>query len=224
MRLEVLSERLGVTIGDQLLSQALTHRSYSYEHSNQPNNERLEFLGDSVLGFVVTTHLFARFGEMDEGELTKLKNAIVSAKALAQVAGELGLGEFLLLGRGEEQTGGRAKINLLADTFEAVLGAVYVEAGLAEASAMVERLVLPLLDDHQSLLDNSDPKTRLQELAQTKGLSAPSYSVSFEGPDHDRTFFATLTVGDVVVKGVARSRKNAESEAAVAAIEALGGK
>ena len=89
---------------------------------------------------------------------------------------------------------------------------------------MVERLVLPLLDDHQSLLDNSDPKTRLQELAQAKGLSAPSYSVSFEGPDHDRTFFATLTVGDVVVKGVARSRKNAESEAAVAAIEALGGK
>jgi ribonuclease-3 len=224
MRLEVLSERLGVTIGDQLLSQALTHRSYSYEHSNQPNNERLEFLGDSVLGFVVTTHLFARFSEMDEGELTKLKNAIVSAKALAQVAGELGLGEFLLLGRGEEQTGGRAKINLLADTFEAVLGAVYVEAGLVEATAMVERLVLPLLDDHQSLLDNSDPKTRLQELAQAKGLSAPSYSVSFEGPDHDRTFFATLTVGDVVVRGVARSRKNAESEAAVAAIEALGGK
>ena len=224
MRLEVLSERLGVTIGDQLLSQALTHRSYSYEHSNQPNNERLEFLGDSVLGFVVTTHLFARFGELAEGELTKLKNAIVSAKALAEVAANLGLGEFLLLGRGEEQTGGRTKINLLADTFEAVLGAVYVEAGLAAATAMVERLVLPQLDDHQSLLDNSDPKTKLQELAQARGIPAPVYSVRFEGPDHDRTFFATVEVGGVAVSGVARSRKNAESAGAIAAIEALGDK
>ena len=224
MRLEVLSERLGVTIGDQLLSQALTHRSYSYEHNNQPNNERLEFLGDSVLGFVVTTHLFARFSELDEGELTKLKNAIVSAKALAEVASTLGLGEFILLGRGEEQTGGRTKINLLADTFEAVLGAVYVEAGLAAATAMVERLVLPQLDDHQSLLDNSDPRTKLQEMAQLRGIPAPVYSVRFEGPDHDRTFFATVEVGGVTVQGVARSRKNAESEGAIAAIEALGGK
>lgn len=222
MALEVLIERLGVSVSEALLRQALTHRSYSYEHDNQPNNERLEFLGDSVLGFVVTGHLFERFTTLDEGNLTKLKNALVSATALAKVASDLGLGEFMLLGKGETQTGGSSKPNLLADTFEALLGAVYVESGIEAAEQLVKRLVLAPLEDHEQLLENADPKTKLQEWAQARMLDAPRYEITHEGADHDRTFFATVTVADVEVAGVARSRKNAEAQAALAALEILG--
>ncbi len=222
--LEVLVERLGVSISPDLLTQALTHRSHSYENGNQPNNERLEFLGDSVLGFVVTAELFKRFGELQEGELSSLKNAVVSAKALAEVASTIDLGSFLLLGKGEEKTGGREKGNLLADTFEAILGATYVEHGLSRASELVERFIFPLLDNHTDLLLNSEPKTKLQELAQEHGLGAPVYETTHSGPDHDREFYATVVVGEITSSGVARSRKGAESEAAIAAIKALGGK
>jgi ribonuclease-3 len=222
MALEVLIERLGVSVSEALLRQALTHRSYSYEHDNQPNNERLEFLGDSVLGFVVTGHLFERFTTLDEGNLTKLKNALVSATALAKVASDLGLGEFMLLGKGETQTGGSSKPNLLADTFEALLGAVYVESGIEAAEQLVKRLVLAPLEDHEQLLENADPKTKLQEWAQARMLDAPRYEITHEGADHDRTFFATVTVAALEVAGVARSRKNAEAQAALAALEILG--
>lgn len=221
--LEVLIERLGVSISQDLLTQALTHRSHSYENGNQPNNERLEFLGDSVLGFVVTAELFKRFGELQEGELSSLKNSVVSAKALAEVAAGIDIGSFLLLGKGEEKTGGRDKGNLLADAFEAILGATYVEHGLTRASELVERFIFPLLDNHIDLLLNSEPKTKLQEMAQERGLSAPAYETTHTGPDHDRIFSATVTVGEVVAAGEARSRKGAESEAAIAAIKALGG-
>jgi ribonuclease-3 len=222
MALETLIERLGVSVSEALLRQALTHRSYSYEHDNQPNNERLEFLGDSVLGFVVTSHLFERFTALDEGNLTKLKNALVSATALAKVASDLGLGEFMLMGKGETQTGGSSKPNLLADTFEALLGAVYVESGIEAAEQLVERLVLAPLENHELLLENADPKTKLQEWAQARLLEAPNYEITHEGADHDRTFFATVTVAGVEVAGVARSRKNAEAQAALAALEILG--
>ncbi len=222
MSLEVLIERLGVSVSEALLRQALTHRSYSYEHDNQPNNERLEFLGDSVLGFVVTSHLFERFTALDEGDLTKLKNALVSATALAKVASDLGLGEFMLLGKGETQTGGSSKPNLLADTFEALLGAVFVESGIEAAEQLVRRLVLAPLENHELLLENADPKTKLQEWAQARLLEAPNYEITHEGADHDRTFFATVTVAGVEVAGVARSRKNAEAQAALAALEILG--
>ena len=221
--LEVLIERLGVSISQDLLTQALTHRSHSYENGNQPNNERLEFLGDSVLGFVVTAELYKRFGELQEGELSSLKNSVVSAKALAEVAAGIDIGSFLLLGKGEEKTGGRDKGNLLADAFEAILGAIYVEHGLTRASELVERFIFPLLDNHIDLLLNSEPKTKLQEMAQERGLSAPAYETTHTGPDHDRIFSATVTVGEVVAAGEARSRKGAESEAAIAAIKALGG-
>jgi ribonuclease-3 len=221
--LEVLIERLGVSISQDLLTQALTHRSHSYENGNQPNNERLEFLGDSVLGFVVTAELYKRFGDLQEGELSSLKNSVVSAKALAEVAAGIGIGAFLLLGKGEEKTGGRDKGNLLADAFEAILGAIYIEHGLSRASDLVERFIFPLLDNHTDLLLNSEPKTKLQEIAQERGLAAPSYETSHTGPDHDRIFSASVTVGDVVAAGEARSRKGAESEAAIAAIKALGG-
>jgi ribonuclease-3 len=222
--LEVLIERLGVSISQDLLTQALTHRSHSYENGNQPNNERLEFLGDSVLGFVVTAELFKRFGDLQEGELSSLKNSVVSAKALAEVAATIDLGSFLLLGKGEEKTGGREKGNLLADTFEAILGATYIEHGLTRASELVERFIFPLLDNHTDLLLNSEPKTKLQEIAQERGLSAPVYETTHTGPDHDREFFANVTVGKTTSSGVARSRKGAESEAAIAAIKALGDK
>lgn len=221
--LEVLIERLGVSISQDLLTQALTHRSHSYENGNQPNNERLEFLGDSVLGFVVTAELYKRFGELQEGELSSLKNSVVSAKALAEVAAGIDIGSFLLLGKGEEKTGGRDKGNLLADAFEAILGAIYVEHGLTRASKLVERFIFPLLDNHIDLLLNSEPKTKLQEIAQERGLAAPAYETTHTGPDHDRIFSATVTVGEVVSAGEARSRKGAESEAAIAAIKALGG-
>ena len=221
--LEVLIERLGVSISQDLLTQALTHRSHSYENGNQPNNERLEFLGDSVLGFVVTAELFKRFGELQEGELSSLKNSVVSAKALAEVAAGIDIGSFLLLGKGEEKTGGRDKGNLLADAFEAILGAIYVEHGLTRASELVERFIFPLLDNHIDLLLNSEPKTKLQEIAQERGLAAPAYETTHTGPDHDRAFSALVTVGEVVAAGEARSRKGAESEAAIAAIKALGG-
>ena len=222
--LEVLIERLGVSISQDLLTQALTHRSHSYENGNQPNNERLEFLGDSVLGFVVTAELYKRFGELQEGELSSLKNSVVSAKTLAEVAAGIDIGSFLLLGKGEEKTGGRDKGNLLADAFEAILGATYVEHGLTRASELVERFIFPLLDNHIDLLLNSEPKTKLQEIAQERGLSGPAYETTHTGPDHDRIFSATVTVGEVVAAGEARSRKGAESEAAIAAIKALGDK
>lgn len=222
MPLEVLIERLGVSVSEALLRQALTHRSYSYEHDNQPNNERLEFLGDSVLGFVVTGHLFERFNDLDEGKLTKLKNAVVSAKALAEVGANLGLGEFMLLGRGEKQTGGQSKVNLLADTFEAILGAVYVEQGIEAARALVSRLVLHPLENPTLLLENSDPKTRLQERVQALSLQSPNYEITHDGPDHDRTFFALVRIGEIEAKGVARTRKDAEARAALSALDLLG--
>ena len=221
--LEVLIERLGVSISQELLTQALTHRSYSYENGNQPNNERLEFLGDSVLGFVVTAELYKRFSGLQEGELSSLKNSVVSAKALAEVAASIEIGSFLLLGKGEEKTGGRDKGNLLADAFEAILGATYLEHGLVAASKLVERFIFPLLDNYDDLLLNSEPKTKLQEIAQERGLTAPVYETTHTGPDHDRIFNASVTVGDLVAVGEAKSRKGAESEAAIAAIKALGG-
>jgi ribonuclease-3 len=223
MGLEVLSERLGVSIDPALLEQALTHRSFSYEHDNAPNNERLEFLGDSVLGFVVTSHIYSRFPDLAEGELTKIKNGVVSAKALAEVGSELGLGEFLILGKGEDSSGGREKANLIADAFEAVLGVVFLQAGMDAAAGIVERFIFPMLDDHLGLLSNSDPKTQLQELALARNLGNPVYECTFEGPDHDRDFFAVVRVGDFEGRGEARNRKNAEAAAAAAALEALGG-
>jgi ribonuclease-3 len=222
MNLDVLSNRLGVEIEPQLLELALTHRSYAYEHGNKPNNERLEFLGDSVLGFVVTAHIHDLLSDLPEGELTKVKNAVVSARALAGVATELGLGEFLLLGKGEEQTGGREKANLLADAFEALLGAAYVSKGLDAAKSMVERFVFPLLQDTDKLRANADPKTTLQELAQSLG-GVVKFETIHEGPDHDRDFFASAIFDDKVIgKGSGKSKKSAETEAAIDAIN--GGK
>jgi len=221
MSLDALGKSLGVDIEPQLLELALTHRSYSYENGRGPNNERLEFLGDAILGFLVTAHIHDHFSDMDEGNLTKLKNAVVSAPALAQAASSINLGEYLLLGKGEIQTGGREKMNLLADTFEAVLGAAYVSKGLEAARTIVNQHILPLLDSAEDLLLSADPKTTLLESMQQQGKAAPVYQTTHEGPDHDRTFFANLLIdGQVIASASGRSRKQAETNAA---IEALSG-
>jgi ribonuclease-3 len=208
-----------VEIEPQLLELALTHRSYSYENGRGPNNERLEFLGDAILGFLVTSHIHDHFSDMDEGNLTKLKNAVVSAPALAQAASSINLGEYLLLGKGEIQTGGREKMNLLADTFEAVLGAAYVSKGLEAAKTIVDQHILPLLDSAEDLLLSADPKTTLLESMQQQGKAVPVYQTTHEGPDHDRTFFANLLIdGQVIASASGRSRKQAETNAAIKAL------
>jgi ribonuclease-3 len=219
MSLDALGKSLGVEIEPQLLELALTHRSYSYENGRGPNNERLEFLGDAILGFLVTSHIHDHFSEMDEGNLTKLKNAVVSAPALAQAAASIDLGEHLLLGKGEIQTGGREKMNLLADTFEAVLGAAYLSNGLEAAKKIVDNHILPLLDNPEDLLQSADPKTTLLESMQQQGKSTPVYQTTHEGPDHDRTFFANLLIdGQVIASASGRSRKQAETNAAIKAL------
>lgn len=222
MKLDALSEKLGVEINRELLKLALTHRSYSYEHGNMPNNERLEFLGDSVLGFVVTSHIYETLTNLPEGEMTKVKNAVVSARALAVVAAELSLGEYLLLGKGELATDGRNKPNLLADAFEAILGAAYMSNGFDSARALVEKFVFPLLDNPDEIRANSDPKTTLQERIQALGRGTPNYKTRFEGPDHNRDYFSTLFVnGEEISHGEGRTKKNAETAAAVKALEIL---
>ena len=219
MSLDALGKSLGVEIEPQLLELALTHRSYSYENGRGPNNERLEFLGDAILGFLVTAHIHDHFSDMDEGNLTKLKNAVVSAPALAQAASSINLGEYLLLGKGEIQTGGREKMNLLADTFEAVLGAAYVSKGLEAAKTIVDQHILPLLDSAEDLLLSADPKTTLLESMQQQGKAVPVYQTTHEGPDHDRTFFANLLIdGQVIASASGRSRKQAETNAAIKAL------
>ncbi|GAA2068841.1 ribonuclease III [Microbacterium hatanonis] len=221
---QTLIDRLGVDIDPELLSLALTHRSFAYENGHIPHNERLEFLGDSVLGQAVTVRLFTRHPDLDEGSLAKRRASVVSTVALAEVARRIGLGDHVLLGRGEMLTGGRDKDSILADTTEAVIGAAYLSAGQDEATALVLRLVEPLLDDPERYGAAMDPKTSLQELAAQQGASAPSYEVDATGPDHDRRFTATVRVGDVVTRGQGTSKKQAEMAAALAAWRELGGR
>ncbi|WP_457098370.1 ribonuclease III [Microbacterium sp. P5_E9] len=212
-----LAQKLGVVIDPELLSLALTHRSYAYEHGQSPHNERLEFLGDSVLGQAVTVQLYTEHPDLDEGSLAKRRAAVVSTVALAAVARRIGLGEHVLLGRGEDQTGGRDKDSILADTVEALIGATYLSVGPDAATALVLRLVEPLLADAERYGAAMDPKTSLQELASHIGAAAPLYSVVSAGPDHDRVFTATVSVGTVSASGVGTSKKHAEMAAALTA-------
>ncbi|MFJ4039089.1 ribonuclease III [Microbacterium sp. NPDC090007] len=214
---QALTEKLGVDIDPELLSLALTHRSFAYENGAVPHNERLEFLGDSVLGQAVTVRLFTGHPDLDEGSLAKRRASVVSTVALAEVARTIGLGEYVRLGRGEILTGGRDKDSILADTMEALIGATYLSAGPDAATRMVLRLVEPLLADPERYGAAMDPKTSLQEIAARLGLSAPVYRVESTGPDHDRRFVATVTVGDVVTTGPGSSKKQAEMAAALTA-------
>lgn len=212
-----LTQKLGVEIDAELLSLALTHRSYAYEHGQIPHNERLEFLGDSVLGQAVTVRLFTENPDLDEGSLAKRRASVVSTVALADVARRIGLGEHVLLGRGERLTGGRDKDSILADTLEALIGATYVSVGPDAATSLVLRLIEPLLADADRYGAAMDPKTSLQELAARRSQAAPVYTVESAGPDHDRRFTATVVVGDTVGTGTGTSKKHAEAAAALAA-------
>jgi len=217
-----LDAGLGVAIDRELLRRALTHRSYAYENGGLPTNERLEFLGDSVLGLVVTDALYRRHPDLPEGQLAKLRAAVVNMRALADVARGLDLGRHVLLGRGEETTGGRDKSSILADTLEAVLGAAYLTLGIDVASALVHRLVDPLLESSATLGAGLDWKTSLQELTASVGLGVPEYAIEEEGPDHAKVFHAAAVVGGVAHgRGVGHSKKEAEQEAASTAWRAL---
>jgi len=219
-----LAERLGHTFGDlSLLQQALAHRSWCGEQEGgAPSNERLEFLGDAVLGLVVAGHTYERFPEFPEGKLAKVRSAVVNARVLAQVADKLGVGDVLLLGKGEESSGGRKKASILADAFEAVLGAVYLEAGWSAVQGLVLRELGDAIERAGEEPDDFDHKSRLQEKAVRDGEGTPRYVVAGSGPDHDRVYVAQVFLGGSCLgTGEGRSKKDAEQEAAKAAWEVL---
>lgn len=211
----------GVQVDPALLEQALTHRSWAYEHGGAPHNERLEFLGDSILGQAVTVKLYRDHPDLDEGELAKRRAALVSSVALAEIARAIDLGAQLRLGVGEERTGGRGKDSILADTVEAVIGAVYLSSDPDTAAAFVLRLIEPLLADPERFTVALDPKTSLQELAAARGLPHPQYAITSEGPDHDRRFTAVVELDGAVGTGVGTSKKAAELAAARDAVGQL---
>jgi len=211
-----LQRALGVHMADpRLWEQALTHRSFAFEAGGAPDNERLEFLGDAVLQLIVTDEIFRRFSSAREGRLAKLRAAMVNTGRLADVARSLELGAAVKLGRGEEQSGGRDKDSILADTLEAVLGAVYLDCGLAVVTQVVLALFRPLVDELSTQHAALDYKTALQELAAAELASLPVYEVTDSGPDHDKQFAAQVMVdGEWLGSGAGRSKKAAEQDAA----------
>ncbi len=216
---------LGVDLDAELLTLALTHRSYAYESGGLEPNERLEFLGDAVLGVVVTDHLFRTHPELPEGQLAKLRASVVNMHALAGVARGLaanGLGEYVLLGRGEELTGGRNKSSILADTTEALIGAVYLQHGMDVARTVVHRLFDQLMVMAPLLGAGLDWKTSLQELTASRELGVPEYRITEDGPDHLKEFTATAVIAGVDRgTGQGRTKKEAEQRAAETAWRSL---
>jgi ribonuclease-3 len=221
--LDELSRRLGYHFDDEsLLRRALAHRSWCSEFGGEPSNERLEFLGDAVLGWVIADITYRRHGDLPEGKLTDLRKSVVNATALAGVAESIGLGEWLLLGKGEAAAGGREKPSILSDAFEAVLGAVYIDGGVEAARGLVGRLFSERLDVAASRLDQLDHKTMLQEMTARLYDSAPVYVLAESGPDHSKTFTATVMVaGKTLGAGRGKSKKLAEQQAASEACAVL---
>ena|ERR1051326_1134490 len=217
-------ERLGYHFANgDLLERALTHKSYSHEAKNDDvrHNETFEFLGDSVLGFVVGDLLFRKFPALDEGALSKMKAYLVSATSLAAKARSYGMGEVIRLGVGEEKTGGRNKDSLLANLFEALIAAVYLDGGIDAARRMIEQ---SFGNDIESINESDllfhDYKTALQELAQGRGLTLPDYNVIGEvGPDHEKTFIVEVKVGSLIARGEGSSKKEAQQQAAKHALD-----
>ena len=218
-----LDRALGVEFRDADLARvALTHRSYAFERGLEETNERLEFLGDAVLGLVVTDLAFRRFPELSEGELAKLRAATVNMATLAEVARELELGDLLLLGKGEEMSGGRNKSSILADSLEAVLGAVYIDRGLEAISSLIERLFYPRIEAYARGEGGRDYKTSLQEMASQDLGSLPEYRIAESGPDHQKEFTAKVFLdGKQWGQGRGRSKKEAEQHAAREAFDRL---
>jgi ribonuclease-3 len=225
--LSAFEERIGYRFQRRdLLTRALTHKSYSHEAKQEDvqDNETFEFLGDSVLGFVIGDLLFHRFSESDEGALSKIKAYLVSATSLASKARHYGMGEVIYLGVGEEKSGGRKKDSLLANLFEAVIAAIYLDGGIDPARALIERSFRDDIEriDADDLLFH-DYKTALQEVAQGKGLQLPEYNVVGEvGPDHDKRFIVEVKVGSLVARGEGSSKKEAQQQAAKHALRESG--
>jgi ribonuclease-3 len=217
-------QRIGYTFQKrELLRRALTHKSYSHEAKELDvrHNETFEFLGDSVLGFVIGDFLFQHFPTLDEGALSKMKAFLVSAPSLAAKSRHYGMGEVILLGVGEEKTGGRKKDSLLANLFEAVIAAIYLDGGIEPARELIERSFRGDIEkiDQEDLLFR-DFKTALQEIAQGRGLQLPEYNVVGEvGPDHDKTFVVEVKIGSLVTRGEGSSKKEAQQQAAKQALQ-----
>jgi ribonuclease III len=219
-----VEERLGLAFRDKsTLHQAFIHRSYLHENPDfvLPSNERLEFLGDAVLGFVAAEHLYQRCPELPEGDLTALRSAVVKGDALARFGAELNLGEYVAMSRGEAANGGRHRPIILACTFEALTGAIFLDQGLPAARAFILEFLRPALDEVTRLRLDKDYKSRLQELAQGQWQVTPRYKIAkSSGPDHEREFAIQVFVGDDMVgEGAGRSKQLAQQAAARAALE-----
>jgi ribonuclease-3 len=224
--LAALAARIGWQFSDDAsLAQAMAHRSWCAETTGTSSNERLEFLGDAVLGLVVTDHLYRTYPDLPEGELAKVRASVVNSAALAEVAASLGIGSALLLGKGEAASGGREKPSILADAMEAIIGAVYLDGGWPASDELVMRLLGDRIREAAAGPGGQDYKTRLQELAARQFDQLPRYSVEDEGPDHAKRFFARVSLdGKVHGTGEGRSKKQAEQAAARVAWEALTGR
>jgi len=217
-----LTDQLGIAVSSDLLELALTHRSFAYESGGIPTNERIEFLGDSVLGLIITEELYKKFPNLDESRLSPLRSGIVNTKALATIARELELGDHLRIGKGEESTGGRDKSSILADSLEALVGAIYLEHGLGIATTKVLEWFGPLIESANAQGAGIDAKTALQELAAANGMSAPEYEISESGPDHDKSFTAIAILGgERFATGSGKSKREAEQVSAKLALEVL---
>ena len=223
--LAVLQEKIGYSFRDvSLLEQAMTHRSYAHESLDKTmaNNERMEFLGDAVLGFFVSEMLIRSHDDFTEGQLSKKRASLVNERSLAAFARTIGLGEYLRLGKGEEGSGGREKPSILSDALEAVVGAIYLDGGLIRLDEWFHRFFMPLLEAHPQAIHHEDFKTALQQLAQKQFQEIPLYSLTDEsGPDHCKLFFVTATVGGITTEGEGRTKKEAEQEAARKALALL---
>jgi ribonuclease-3 len=213
--LDQLLQSLGVSVRADILELALTHRSWAYENGADKTNERLEFLGDSVLGVVVTDAIYQNYPAAPEGQLARMRAAVVSSKSLADIARALGVGQHIKLGRGEESTAGHDKASILADTLEAIIGAVFVDSGYEVARDFVRRLTLEHIAVAAELGAGLDWKTSLQELAANRGMSVPSYEIQSDGPAHARIFTAVVVLdGQKFGAGTGTSKKEAEQKAA----------
>lgn len=217
-----LTKQIGFEVDPVLLELAFTHRSFAYENGAKETNERLEFLGDSVLGLIVTEELYLAYPDLDESRLSPLRSGIVNMRALADIARTLNLGKYIRLGRGEETSGGRDKNSLLADSLEALIGSVYIDSGFDICKQFVRSLIAETLVSAMARGAGLDGKTALQELAAATGRGIPEYSVTEDGPDHDKSFQAEVSLNGVVVgQGEGKSKREAEQYAARAAYEIL---
>ena len=213
---------LGTSVSSELLELALTHRSYAYEFGGLPTNERLEFLGDSVLGLVVTQELYTKFPDLDESKLSPLRSGVVNMRALAQIARDLELGQFLRIGKGEETTGGRDKNSILADSLEALVGAIYLDLGFEKTQEILLKWFRPTIESANAQGLGLDGKTALQELCAANGLSTPEYLITESGPDHNKSFTAVAVVSNEKFDlGEGKSKREAEQAAAKLAYDKL---